>query len=103
MSAIGTKQTCRDKSRCPLSGAKRTGLPDETLSAVDPKRTSGRHPNKPFQSGIVSLSAGWVGRMNRARRVVKCAQVLDTANRPYDETPLLHRGLPSTPSRCPDR
>src|SRR5262245_22950300 len=27
------------------------------MTESDPKRTSGRHPNKPFQSGIVSLSA----------------------------------------------
>ena len=37
------------------------------------------------------------------RRVVRCAQVSDTANRPYDETSLLHRDLLSTPSRCPDK
>src|SRR5262249_15609750 len=34
-------------------------------AAFDPKRTSGRHPHNPFQSGIVSLSTGWVGRMRR--------------------------------------
>src|SRR5262249_35007404 len=26
-------------ARCPLSGVKQTGLPDDALSAVDPKRT----------------------------------------------------------------
>ena len=37
------------------------------------------------------------------RRVVRCAQFSGTANRPYDETSLLHRDRPSTPSRCPDK
>jgi len=40
---------------------------------LDPKRTSGRHPNKPFQSGIVSLS-DWLGWTHEAVRISRCAR-----------------------------
>jgi hypothetical protein len=67
----------------------------------DPKRTSGRHPNKPCQSGIVSLSAGWVGRMRRcdflgvlggaAATLAVCATVLNAADEKGFEKALLGR------------
>jgi len=69
------------------------------MSAFDPKRTSGRHPNKPFQSGIVSLSAGWVGRMRRreflgvlggaAATLAVCTTVLNAADEKAFEKALL--------------
>src|SRR4051812_11237142 len=68
-------------------------------TAFDPKRTSGRHPNKPFQSGIVSLSAGWVGRMRQceflgvlggaAATLAVCTTVLNAADEKAFEKALL--------------
>ena len=70
-----------------------------SISHFDPKRTSGRHPNKPFQSGIVSLSAGWVGRMRRceflgvlggaAATLAVCTTVLNAADEKAFEKALL--------------
>ena len=71
----------------------------EFSHSLDPKRTSGRHPNKPFQSGIVSLSAGWVGRMRRceflgvlggaAATLAVCTTVLNAADEKAFEKALL--------------
>ena len=72
---------------------------DDFFNSIDPKRTSGRHPNKPFQSGIVSLSAGWVGRMRRreflgvlggaAATLAVCTTVLNAADEKAFEKALL--------------
>src|SRR5262245_66246249 len=86
-------------NECLLLVQKRSAGGHHQKTGIDPKRTSGRHPNKPFQSGIVSLSAGWVGRMRRreflgvlggaAATLAVCTTVLNAADEKAFEKALL--------------
>jgi len=98
-STHGTFETSNNVRYTALSRIIRTLSGHGPRAEFDPKATSGRHPNKPFQSGIVSLSAGWVGRMRRreflgvlggaAATLAVCTTVLNAADEKAFEKALL--------------